>query len=214
MPHDLALRLVNTLPTGLPYLFNCYQEQCDHESVIDGPGARLKRLAKHLDCEPEVILIGEAGGFQGMHFSGIAFTSERLLLEGAIPRVPAPPERLSRNRREPFSEPSATIVWKTLQRLQIAERTILWNALQLHPFTVASILSNRTPRQLEFNYGHAALRILRAEFPLAKIVAVGVKAEKQLNRLGIQFAGAVRHPAYGGAAEFDKGVETILNRRK
>jgi hypothetical protein len=31
-------------------------------------------------------------------------------------------------RGNPFSEPSATIVWSALYRLQIAEETLLWNA--------------------------------------------------------------------------------------
>ncbi|PIU17211.1 MAG: hypothetical protein COT19_02035, partial [Gallionellales bacterium CG08_land_8_20_14_0_20_59_87] len=164
--------------------------------------------ALHLACEPEFILAGEAPGYQGCRYSGIAFTSERLLGEGAIPRIPAP-GRLS-TRRLPFSEPSATIVWKTLYRLGIAERTILWNAMQLHPHRADSLWSNRTPAPAEIQLGEPALRILIEVFPRAKIVAVGKKAEGLLGAMGVKVAGAVRHPANGGATEFARGLQALI----
>jgi|GEM_PF-4935446 hypothetical protein len=131
---SLATQLIETLPVGLPGLFNPWQDHCPHDANTNGPVEKRERLGRHLDCDPTLILVGEAPGYQGCRYSGIAFTSERLLIEGVIPRIPALPQRLS-TRRLPFSEPSATIVWKTLFRLGIAERTILWNALQLHPLT-------------------------------------------------------------------------------
>src|SRR6185369_3557126 len=113
---SLATRLVETLPAGLPGLFNPWQDHCPHDVDADAPAWKLERLGRHLDCDPAFILVGEAPGYQGCRYSGIAFTSERLLIEGTIPRIPALPNRLS-TRRLPFSEPSATIVWKTLYRL-------------------------------------------------------------------------------------------------
>src|SRR5690606_6746390 len=111
-----------------------------------------ERLAQHLSCNPAWILVGEAPGYQGCRHTGVAFTSERLLLEGAIPRVSQAIERLT-DRRLPFSEPSATIVWKALYALGIAERTIMWNALQLHPVGAAGDWSNRTPIDAELQHG-------------------------------------------------------------
>lgn len=205
---SLARSLVATLPTGMPGLFNPWRDRCPHDAAGNGPQAKLERLALHLACEPEFILAGEAPGYQGCRYSGIAFTSERLLGEGAIPRIPAP-GRLS-TRRLPFSEPSATIVWKTLYRLGIAERTILWNALQLHPHRADSLWSNRTPAPAEIQLGEPALRILIEVFPRAKIVAVGKKAEGLLGAMGVKVAGAVRHPANGGATEFARGLQALI----
>jgi len=210
MPNmSLATSLIETLPYGLPHLFNPWRNQCPHDASDDGPAARVERLACHLACDPEFIIIGEAPGFQGCRYSGVAFTSERLLLEGAIPRISALNYRIS-TRQLPFSEPSATIVWNTLKRLGIAERTILWNALQLHPHRPGELWSNRTPTTVELAYGEPALRILMEAFPLARIVAVGKKAEFLMLSMGITLAAAVRHPANGGATAFAAGMESLL----
>lgn len=206
---SLARHLVDTLPVGMSGLFNPWKDHCPHDAAGNGPAEKLARLAKHLDCEPEFILTGEAPGYQGCRYSGIAFTSERLLGEGAIPRIAALPGRLS-TRRLPFSEPSATIVWKTLYRLGIEERTILWNAMQLHPHRSDELWSNRTPTPEEIRLGEPAMRMLVEVFPHAKIVAVGKKAEGLLGEMGVRVAGAVRHPANGGATEFARGLEALI----
>ena len=204
----LASRLVDTLPSGLPGLFNPWRDHCPHDTAGNGPDEKLQRLALHLDCDPVFILVGEAPGYQGCRYSGIAFTSERLLMEGAIPRIPRLTNRLS-SRRLPFSEPSATIVWKTLNILGIAERTILWNALQLHPHRSDKLWSNRTPSPDELALGAPALRTLIAAFPQAQVVAVGKKAELLMVSMGVVPVACVRHPANGGATAFAAGVAAL-----
>lgn len=206
---SLARSLVETLPSGLNGLFNPWRDRCPHDAEGNDPAEKLNRLARHLDCDPEFILAGEAPGYQGCRYSGIAFTSERLLGEGAIPRIPALIGRLS-TRRLPFSEPSATIVWKTLYRLGIEERTILWNAMQLHPYRPDNLWSNRTPTPEEISLGEPALRILIETFPAAKIIAVGKKSEGLLREMGIPIAGSVRHPANGGATKFSAGLKGLM----
>jgi len=206
---SLTNQLVNTLPSGLDGLFNPWKDSCPHDAAGNGPTEKLERLALHLACDPEFILVGEAPGYQGCRYSGVAFTSERLLGEGAIPRIPALQGRLS-DRRLPFSEPSATIVWKTLYRLGIAERTILWNAMQLHPYRAEELWSNRTPTPEEIKLGEPAMRLLIEAFPKAKVVAVGKKAEGLLGEMNIRVTGAVRHPANGGATEFSSGLQALM----
>jgi hypothetical protein len=206
---SLAESLVATLPSGRVGLFNPWRDHCPHDAVGNGPNQKLERLALHLGCEPQFILAGEAPGYQGCRYSGIAFTSERLLGEGVIPRIAPLSGRLS-TRRLPFSEPSATIVWKTLYRLGIAERTILWNAMQLHPYRADNLWSNRTPTPDEIKLGEPALRMLVEAFPHARIVAVGKKAEGLLHEMGIATAGAVRHPANGGATQFAAGLQDLM----
>lgn len=205
---DLAKRLTDALPDGKPGLFNPWRDHCPHDAPGNGPAARLERLSQHLACNPAFILAGEAPGYAGARYSGIAFTSERLLIEGAIPRVPTQP-RLS-DRALPFSEPSATIVWRTLYRLRLENRVILWNALQLHPHRPEDLWSNRTPTDSEIAMGEPALRILVEAFPAAKLVAIGKKAEGLLLGMGLSLAASVRHPANGGATEFAAGMAGIL----
>jgi len=201
----LAEELVSTLPTGLKDLFNPWADRCEHEAEGDGWKARRERLVQHLSCDPSMILVGEAPGYRGCRYSGVPFVSERLLLDGAIPRIPALQRRIT-SCKAPLAEPSATLVWKALYRLGVAETTILWNAVQLHPHIVGDPWSNRTPKDSEVELGQAALKKLVEAYPGARIVAVGRKAELALGKLGVVRHTTVRHPANGGATEFFDGL--------
>ena len=80
-----------------------------------GPGGdvRLANLAAYLEerAAADVVAIGEAAGYQGARWSGIAFTSERDLARWGPPYRPTSP------RPEGYSEPSGTIVHTTLEGL-------------------------------------------------------------------------------------------------
>jgi uracil-DNA glycosylase len=191
--------------TDSPGLFNPWRERCAHDLHTDAPARRRTRLAAHLSTDDaQLILVGEAPGYQGCRYSGCAFTSERLLLEGAIPRMPAlGGERLT-DRPRPFSEPSATIVWSALYEAGIAETTVLWNACPWHP-AKDQPWSNRTPSREEALAGLPILLMLRDLFPEARFAAVGRVAQGALAKAGIE-APALRHPARGGATAFREGL--------
>jgi hypothetical protein len=169
---ELAKRLTDTLKsTRSPKLFNPWRDLCADCKPGNSPDAKLARLAVHLDCVPKFILCGEAPSHRGCRHSGIAFTSECQLLAGEIPRISIPMgDRLTR-RPLPYAERSATIVWNTLRDLRIEKRTILWNALPMHPHEPGKPQSNRTPKSSEIQIGKRALRMLVDEFPKAKVVA-------------------------------------------
>src|SRR5207237_7450067 len=94
----------------------------------------VARLKKSL-----LAIVGEALGYLGGHFTGIAMTSERILLgenkiDGLEPEqicLGIKPRRTSKpgKSRHGFSEPTATIVWSRLLRLGLSpEEFVLWNA--------------------------------------------------------------------------------------
>src|SRR5271157_671799 len=86
---ELAKRLTDTLKsTFSPTLFNPWRDHCADCKPCNGPDAKLARLAAHLACKPKFILCGEAPSHRGCRHSGIAFTSERQLRAGEIPRIP------------------------------------------------------------------------------------------------------------------------------
>lgn len=207
----LARSLVQALPNNMDRLFNPYLEVCEHDALGNGPVQRVDRLASHLECDPRFILVGEAPGYQGCRYSGIAFTSERLLMEGAIPRVKQPKFRLT-TRNLPFSEPSATIVWGALKRLGIEREVVMWNALQMHPHQPNDPWTNRTPTNDELKYGERSMRLLVEAYPNAQVVAIGKKSEQLLRDMGIEVAASVRHPANGGAKLFGDGLDALLMR--
>jgi len=190
-------------------IFNPWSECSESERDPEGHLARRERLTKHLDCpNPKILLIGEAAGYQGCRFSGIPFTSERLLLEGQIPRMPALNERIT-SRPRPWSEPSATIVWKALHELKIAEHTVLFNAVPWHPEGKKGPLSNRTPNSAEKAAGQPHLIFFLTLFPQIPVAALGAIASASLGRMGITHT-QLRHPAYGGATKFREGLSRLV----
>jgi hypothetical protein len=150
-----------------------------------------------------VVAIGEAAGYQGARWSGIAFTSERDLARWGPPYRPTSP------RREGYSEPSGTIVHATLEALGAEFRVVLWNVVPTHPHRPDSPLSNRRPTASEIAEGviHAdrLLALLRPRL----VVAVGRIAEAALAG---RASATVRHPSHGGAVLFRTGLGELLSR--
>jgi hypothetical protein len=214
----LAQRLIGTLPPSRPGLFNPWRDWCDADdrsNLQGGPEGRLSRLAAHLDCEPRYIICGQSPGWRGCRYSGVAFTSERQIMEGVVPRIAPTSNRLTLDGPGipfggPLTEPSATIMWNTLHRLGIAGDAVLWNALQLHPHQPLQPSTNRTPTWAEIEIGAPALEMLLEAFPDAKVIAIGLKSEELLRSLDMLPNGQLRHPAYGGARQFAEGMRRLI----
>ena len=170
----------------------------------DVPGAaaiRLENLRAYLAERPgaDVVCLGEAGGYQGMRWSGIAFTSERDLLRWGAPYRTTCAART-------WSEPSGTIVHKVLAELGAEHRVILWNTVPTHPHRPGEPLSNRRPTIAEVEAGAPlAMRLVELVRPRT-VVAVGRIAESVLPA-GTAY---VRHPANAGGPAFREGMRAIF----
>ena len=170
----------------------------------DVPGAaaiRLENLRAYLAerSGADVVCLGEAGGYQGMRWSGIAFTSERDLLRWGAPYRTTCAART-------WSEPSGTIVHKVLAELGAEHRVILWNTVPTHPHRPGEPLSNRRPTIAEVEAGAPlAMRLVELVRPRT-VVAVGRIAESVLPA-GTAY---VRHPANAGGPAFREGMRAIL----
>src|SRR5689334_22913748 len=106
--------------------FNPWAEDAPDQVAQDGPKQRRDRLRLHLSIsEPRLVLLGEAPGHKGARISGLAFTSEDLLMKGKIPRVPKT-QRLS-SGDAPLKEISATVVWSKLFGIGVAEQIVMFN---------------------------------------------------------------------------------------
>jgi len=180
--------------------FNQYAEA----GPDDVPGAaaiRLENLRAYLAERPgaDVVCLGEAGGYQGMRWSGIAFTSERDLQRWGAPYRTTCAART-------WSEPSGTIVHKVLAELGAEDRVILWNTVPTHPHRPGEPLSNRRPTTAEVEAGAPlAMRLVELVRPRT-VVAVGRIAESVLPA-GTAY---VRHPANAGGPAFREGMRAIL----
>ena len=192
-------------------MFNPWSEQSDSDLDLNAHRLRQERLFRHLSApNPKLVLIGEAAGYQGCRFSGIPFTSERLILEGKIPRIDQVWAKRISSRTRPWSEPSATIVWKILGELGLTESTVLFNAVPWHPEGKRGPLSNRSPTSKEKGEGSHYLNHFLSLFPNIPVAALGNIASGTLTELNIAHT-KVRHPAYGGATKFRDGLRSLMS---
>jgi hypothetical protein len=149
-------------------------------------------------------------------------TSERILLEGVgdvrpkeilstiIPRRTSKAQECARG----FSEPTATIVWGTLLRLEVRpDEFVLWNAFPWHSFDPRrGLLSNRTPTKVERAAGLPVLKAFLELFPCEGTIALGRIAVAQLKECGVD-ASRIRHPASGGAKLFREQIAQVQKSR-
>jgi hypothetical protein len=220
---DDFLRLLKKSPRGA--VFNPWWEFDKHNDFgPNAPAIRRKHLRAYLHNrlgKVKLVVIGEALGYRGGHFSGIPMTSERILL-GKKENAGIKPEHvfssfkaMQTSKREQcpdgFSEPTATIVWSSLLRLGLKpEEFVLWNAFPWHSFIPRrGLLSNRMPNKSERSVGLSVLKAFLDLFPCEEIIALGNVAASQLKELNVE-SHRVRHPASGGARLFRKGIGTLV----
>ena len=192
-----------------------FRRDRENDFNSNSPSIRRLQLEQYLSerKKAKYLLIAEALGYQGGHFSGIPMTSERILLGKMSHKSITPhhvfsgikPQRTSKLsvKKDGFSEPTATIVWECLIKSGLDTKDfVFWNAFPWHPYSpVKGMLSNRTPSEKEMEKGNEVIFELLHIINFSKIIAVGNKAKFQLEKLGID-APTVRHPANGGAGKF------------
>lgn len=197
------LRELPTLTIGTT--FNQFRDT-GPDDLPDAPAIRLANLRYYLAerREADVVAVGEAAGYQGMRWSGIAFTSERDLARWGVPY-----RGTSTTRKGGYSEPSGTIVHGLLAELGAERLVILWNTVPTHPHELERELSNRHPTPAESAAGTPyAERLIEIVQPRL-LIAVGRVAEKALAKYEPHY---VRHPAQSGATAFRAGMRQILTR--
>lgn len=221
---DSFFDLLKETPEG-DFFNPWFQRDEQHDIAEHAPAIRRNQLKTYLQerlDRAQYLFIAEALGYQGGHFTGIAMTSERILLghhetahgipaEGVFRAVA--PSRTSKPavKAKGMTEPTATIMWKALHTLGLDPyEAVLWNALPWHPFNrEEGLLSNRTPTDVELRQGHAPLKAFLKLFPDTTVIAVGRKCEQSLQACDIAYT-PVRHPANGGAPKFRRQMKALM----
>ena len=182
--------------------FNQFRER-GADDVPDAPAIRIANLRSYLAERQgaDILAVGEAAGYQGMRWSGIAFTSERDLARWGLPYRPT-----STARKGGWSEPSGTIVHGLLEELGAERRVILWNTVPTHPHLSGKPLSNRRPTREEVIAGRVFVVRLVGMVRPRVLVGVGRIACEALPE-----AQYVRHPAQSGATAFRNGMRQVLS---
>lgn len=209
-----------------------YDERYDLSKTA--PVQRLSQLESYLRHrlgKAKYVVIAEAMGYQGGHFSGIAMTCERMLLghhpavspEDIIPNSwfgqsdqlrtsnPNSPYIEQRTQRElGFNEPTDTVVWSAIKENGLdPQNVLLWNIFPFHPYHENRLLSNRTPSDEELIWGWQFTEELLSMHGDALIFAVGKKSQQILEQFG-KVAIGLRHPANGGATAYKEGFRNAL----
>ena len=179
---------------------------------------RRRNLRRYLDeidaIGPDTLLVGEAPSYRGGRLTGIAFVSERVMLDG-VPIASSPGHILGAGYRkatagpEVSTEASATMVWSTIARID--PLPMLWNAFPFHPFERGNARTNRIPDASELVIGQQFLVMLTRLFDFRSIVAIGNQAALSLSRIEIAHE-KVRHPSQGGKQKFVTGIERLKQR--
>jgi len=183
---------------------------CNQYARGDGANAiRRQNLSLYFEetGRARMMLVGEAPSHRGGRLTGVAFTSETLLLGGVDGHLG---EQRGYRKATPgpkrSTEASATMVWGTIRGIE--PLPLLWNAFPFHPFRDGNPLSNRMPLAGELRIGQRFIERLLEIFPIETVVAVGNHASRSLEALGIEHV-RVRHPSQGGKQAFVAGMERL-----
>jgi hypothetical protein len=218
------LSLLTSFP-DIPDVFNPWKDyDPENDASARAPLQRAEQLERYLVervGRARLVLCAEAGGYQGKRQSGIAMTSERMLL-GHLAKsngifasdvIQGGGQRTSSAaaHRLGVTEPTATIVWGALKASGIDTRhVVLWNAFAFHPMKPGEALSNRPPTVAELAAGQEVLESFLSMFPSTRLIAIGDVAKDKLAGLQANVDNHVRHPAWGGAADFRRDIAQVL----
>ncbi len=210
MPSDAICELVDRLAAlpGADDLFNPY-------APLDDPDAAIRRanLIRYLTAlqrfKPTVLLLAEAPGYRGCRYSGLPVVSERIMLEGVEKwGLFGDGFRATSGVPNGISEMTATILWGALVE-HLDKPPVIWNTVPLHPHRPGQPDTNRAPRLSEIRMGQPFVEAIMAMFPIRTVLAVGRKAERTLQELGIEHT-YLRHPSQGGKADFIAGLKQAV----
>jgi Uracil DNA glycosylase superfamily len=208
---------------AMPQIFNPWRDvDSAYDCRPDAPAIRCAQLTAYLSerlASATTVLIAEAPGYQGARFSGMAMTSERILLgqhaavrsEQVFAGIAQRTSRadISRGSEQGMNEPTATVVWSHMLQAGFDARDfVLWNTVAFHPHHAGEPMTNRTPTPSEVALAAPILHRFLALFPSAKVIVLGRIAERTLAELGVA-AQAVRHPSMGGATQFRAQMQAL-----
>lgn len=186
--------------------FNPYADECSSCDVEGASKQRAAILSSILEAARSVdldsIWVGRDLGYRGGRRTGLALTDD-VHFHAHLSRWHIDMDRPTIG--QPVSERTASVIWQVLERI---DRPIfLWNVYPLHPHAADDPFSNRSHNAAERRAGMEVLSQLVSLLKPRRLVAVGNDAEKALHPFGGEIEVIkVRHPSYGGQADFLRQV--------
>lgn len=203
------VRLASSL--DMPSTFNPYRDICPFFDSAKSPKIRRRNLQNFIDACVEIgcdgIWFGRDLGYRGGRRTGVALTDEYHL-----PQISSlcDAEIKQATVGSAMSERTATVVWKMIR--EIGQLPFLWNIFPLHPHPENEPLGNRAHTRKKLGEAWKVTECLLELLQPEKIVAIGGDAHTGLLQRGIECE-YVRHPSYGGQADFISGLRKIYPRK-
>ncbi|WP_082631149.1 uracil-DNA glycosylase [Roseovarius atlanticus] len=190
--------------------FNPYRDNCPVHDVPEAAKRRRTNLQRCLEAclegEADTIWVARDLGYRGGRRTGVPLTDEAHLNDASCLFAGAPLVRATIGA--PVAERTATITWGQLR--VIGKPVMLWNVFPLHPHAPGDAMTNRCHKKSErvatWPFMLALLDLLKPR----KLVAIGRDAGMALADLSTDVS-VVRHPSYGGQAEFIAGIREIYD---
>ena len=211
---NAAARFVATV-RGLSFdnVFNPYSDRCP---VHDRPGAPASRSAT-LNAILEVagsggihsMWIGRDLGYRGGRRTGLALTDDVHVATHAA-RWGVETQRSTKGL--PVKERTAALAWSVLDEIDLP--VFLWNVFPLHPHEPGLPFTNRSHRASERAVGEEVLSELLQLLRPERVVALGGNAAVCGERIAPGKCLKVRHPSYGGQAEFLRQMSDLYGPRR
>lgn len=191
--------------TSLPSVFNPWRDACQ---IHDLEGAAQRRrdnlhafLQAAIDAEIRTMWIARDLGYRGGRRTGVPLTDEVHL--SAASALLGGIELARATDGPPVAERTAAVIWRALAR--VGGPVVLWNVFPFHPHVDGDPMTNRCHTRSERLDTWPLLEALIEIVQPSRIVAIGRDADLALTDFGIETV-AVRHPSYGGQAEFTAGI--------
>ena len=192
----------------LDAVFNPYADACGLHDRPDAAAIRRRNLIAILEAvfaiDVDTIWFGRDLGYRGGRRTGLALTDEAHL---PVLRLVFRDARVEQaTATGPLAERTAQEIWKVVR--QLPKPPFLWNVFPFHPHEPQDPMTNRCHTVREARLCEDILDTLLHWLQPDRVVALGKDAYRALTRLGWDTV-AIRHPSYGGQAEFVAGVRQL-----
>ena len=190
-------------------VFNPYSDICPVWDLDDAPLIRRTNLFNGLVAargRAKSLWVGRDLGYRGGRRTGLALTDEFNLASFA--EILDLPEMPRSTKGPPIFERTAATIWEMIALLK--EPIFTWNVFPLHPYVEHDPFSNRSHSSSEAKACRQFLSWLITYLEPDSVIAVGNDAHRALNKMQISST-LVRHPSYGGIADFRMQISQLYN---